>query len=396
MYALFLRCILAVELLLVKLLGVLIPKRKLLPRNKVLLTGNFYSDAWIRSQLEVFSYSDRVSEVYMVAENTVPVIDKVTPLYAPSWLNRLLGKDIARLVYFGCVAIKMRPQVLGGFHLLLNGLFSVFFAKLVGARSVYVCGGGIREVKGGGYTTENRIFGRLKEAEPAIENLLCALVRRCDYVVVRGTKARDYFVGEAGVRSQQVHIITAGIDTQRFKPEPGIGKAYDMVFVGRISEVKRLHLVIEAMALIQKERAVSLLVVGDGPGREEAEALADRLGVRKSIEFAGWQNEVENFLNQSRLFLLTSSSEGLSQAMLQAMLCEVPALVSDVGDLSDVVKEGVNGYLLEPCEPALIAERVLALLNNESLQQQMAVAAREAALDYDIRKVGERWDNMLS
>ncbi|MDX1694005.1 MAG: glycosyltransferase family 4 protein [Ketobacteraceae bacterium] len=391
-----LKLILVVEWLIVRLFSAIVPQRKLADENRLLLTGNFYSEAWIRSQLEVFEHSCKVKEVYMVAENPVPDIAKVTALYAPAWLNRVLGKDIARLVYFGWTAIRLRPQVLGGFHLLLNGLFAVLFAKLVGARAVYICGGGIREVLGGGYTTENRIFGRLKHAEPGVEKLLHKLVRCFDYVVVRGSKAKHYFVNEVAVESSNVHIITAGIDTKRFAPASQYERSFDMVFVGRISEVKRLHLVIEALAIINKQKEASLLVVGDGPDREAMEELADKLGVAEQVTFAGWQTEVEKFLNQSRLFLLTSSSEGLSQAMLQAMLSGLPALVSDVGDLGDVVVDGENGYLLEPCEPGLIAEKVMSLLNDPPTYKKMATSARDAALDYDIVKVSERWDRMLS
>lgn len=395
MYERILGLILSIYLVIVKVFSVILPSKKLKPSKTILLTGNFYSEAWIKSQLEVFEFSEHTDVVYMVAENQVPDIPKVVAKYAPAWMNKLLGKDIARLVYFGFVAIKLRPDVIGGFHLLLNGLASLLLAKLVGARSLYVCGGGIREIEGGGHGTENRIFGRISGPNPSIEAKLGEAVKRFDHVVVRGTSAKAFLCDHIGVNPANIFIITAGMNVERFKADPNAEKQYDVVFVGRISEVKRLNIPIEALGELKSKRSVSLVVVGDGPDRQMMEDLGESCGVRAQITFAGWQNRVEDFLNQSRTFVLTSSSEGLSQAMLQAMLCELPVIVSDVGDLSDVVSNDVNGYLLDPCNKASLAAVLGDLLSDEEKLAEMGKRAREEALNYGIQLVGQRWDNLL-
>ncbi|WP_413692339.1 hypothetical protein [Psychromonas sp. KJ10-2] len=97
----------------------------------------------------------------MVASTSVPNIDKVSGLYAPKWLSSLFGKVGARLFYFTWIAITKRPDVLVGFHLLLNGLFVVVLAKLIGAKSVYICGGGPREVIGGELTQKIEFLTKL-------------------------------------------------------------------------------------------------------------------------------------------------------------------------------------------------------------------------------------------
>ena len=315
----------------------------------LLLTGNFYSDTWIRSQLAPLAASDRVLQIIMVTSKPLPVVNKVTPYYPGERLKKIFGADVARLITFLMLAFKLKPDLVGGYHLLLNGLLALFAGRCVSAKTLYVCGGGIREVRGGGFESESRIFGVLQKASASIEQQLLKAVRRFDYIFVRGNRARDFFLAQ-GVPETALHIVTAGIDQAAFNVQ-ATEKKYDLVFVGRISKVKRLHLVIEALGeLKQRGHGYRLLVVGDGPDRSDMETLADRLGVRAQIQFVGWTNDVADYLRQAKVFILTSSSEGMSQAMLQAMFCGLPALVTDVGDLSDAIIPGSNGLLIHTDE----------------------------------------------
>ena len=106
------------------------------------------------------------------------------------------------------------------------------------------------------------------------------------------------------------------------------------------------------------------MIVGDGPLRQELETLAAALGLGDAVEFAGQRVDVSSILGRSRVFVLTSKTEGLSLALMEAMMAGLPAVVSDVGDLGDLVRHGENGYLVDVQTPDRFAERIAAILKD--------------------------------
>ena len=182
----------------------------------VLLTGTFFSDNWVRSHLEPLAASSRCARVRMVATARVPALPKVEGVYPPTWLIRSCGTVPARLLYFVWVALRTRPDIVGGFHLLVNGLLAVPLARLAGARSLYFCVGGPVELLDGGIWGENRIFARLGNRDALVERELIRAVGACDVVITMGTRAIDFFRGR-GLRNR-FYVVSGGIDETRFRP----------------------------------------------------------------------------------------------------------------------------------------------------------------------------------
>lgn len=375
-----------------------LPNVILKPRPKesyeVLLTGNFYSDNWIYAQLKPLSLSSRIRRIRMVAEREVPQIDKVEPVYPPARLAKWVGNDVARLLTFIWLSISTRPDVIGGYHLLVNGLLAILLARLVGARSLYVCGGGPREVAGGGYACENKIFGRLGRADSVIEKQLIDAVSHADIVVARGRNSINYFK-EKGAKSN-FYFIPAGIEGTKYSPVDNHPE-FDLIFVGRLTDIKRADLYLHAIALALREYPdLRAAVVGDGPLMESLQALAAELDLGGSVEFLGHRDDVDQLLNRSRIYVLTSDSEGLSQAMIQAMLSGLPAVVSNVGDLSELVENEVNGFLIDEQRSELFAEAISEIFEMQPERyQEMRRAAREAAMRCDVHSVADNWNAIL-
>lgn len=359
----------------------------------ILLTGTFYSENWLIPHLQPLAGAEACRRVRMVATSPVPAIPKVEPIYPPLWLCKLVGNVPARLMMFTWLALKDRPQVVGGFHLLLNGLFAILLARLVGARSLYICGGGERELVGGGYMTENRIFKRIGKPDTVIERQLLSAVRCCDLNIVMGSKTKNFFV-EQGV-SSAIHIMPGGFDELRFQPIQVVPEA-DLITLGRLSKVKRIDLLLEAISLLRMScPSVSAVIVGDGPEKTALEQKAKALCLEDQVHFAGHQDSVEQWLCKATVFVLCSDSEGVSQAMIQAMLCGLPVVVSQVGDLADVVVDGVNGFLVSDRTPVKFADRIELLLRNPARWATMSYAARKTAEQYGITVSSQRWNVIL-
>jgi len=361
---------------------------------KVLATGTFYSDHWLVTHLRPMANAQNCAHLTMVASIKVPDMQKVSGAYAPKWLQFIAGKVGARLVYFTWLAITQRPDVLVGFHLLINGLFVAMLARLIGAKSVYINGGGPREVNGGGVYTENRIFSRISQPDQHIEALLIKAVDEMDLVISMGSSAITYFQ-DKGV-STDFKIVPGGFDEQLFTVNPQQEKIYDLILIGRLSEVKRVDRFLRALQQAKQQiPSLNAVIVGDGPDRATLQVLAQQLGIEADVYFAGWQNNVHYWLQQSKCFVLTSDSEGLSQALIQAMMTGLPAITSDVGDLGDLVKDDKNGYLISALNADAFSDAFVRLFSNDITNQAFAKQAITDTRQYSVAQVEHEWTRVF-
>jgi glycosyltransferase involved in cell wall biosynthesis len=359
----------------------------------ILLTGTFHSGNWILSHLRPLALSRGCRRVRVVTYFPIPPIDKVEVIVPGMMLSRIFGNVPARLLTFLCVALRSRPHAVGGFHLLMNGLIASLVARAGGGRSIYFCVGGPAEVQGGGILSENRLFEKLRVPDPKVESILLRSVTEFDLVVTMGSRAKAFF-RERGVVGD-IQVISGGIDADRFGSEGG-PPTWDVVFVGRLAPIKQIDLLLRALVLVKREiPGIRAVIVGNGPLRQELETLAVRLGLGDTVEFAGQQADVSSILGRSKVFVLTSKTEGLSLALMEAMMAGLPAVVSDVGDLRDLVRNDENGFLVDVQTPERFAERIAAILKDRAMCGRFAKAARSAMEKRETLCVVKQWDAIL-
>ena len=142
-------------------------------------------------------------------------------------------------------------------------------------------------------------------------------------------------------------------------------------------EVKRVRDVVRIFARIRHAMPATLLMIGDGPDRDDAEDEARSLGVDDDIRFLGRIDTVANLLQASDLFLLPSQGESFGLAALEAMACGSPVVASRAGGLPEVIEDGVTGILEPPGSVEAMARRAIELLLNDERHATM----RRAALD---------------
>lgn len=373
---------------------IIVPKKKSPAKVRILATGTFYSDHWLITHLRPMANANSCLHLKMVATTQVPEMNKVQGEYSPKWLQNIAGQVGSRLIYFTWLAIKERPDVLVGFHLLVNGLFVAFLARLIGAKSVYICGGGPREVQGGGINTESRIFSRLGESDEFIEKCLLKAVNSMDLVITMGTSAIDYFK-ENGVTAH-FEIIAGGFDNDVFSPDKSVDKIFDFILIGRLSEIKRVDRFLHAIHLVKEVNpGIRAVIVGDGPEKLTLQQQAQDLGLTQNVIFTGWQDNVDEWIKQSKCFVLTSDSEGLSQALIQAMMTGLPAITSNVGDLSDLLINEVNGYLINDLTPNGFAVAFVRILKSSDVLENFSTNACSKSKTFSVANVERKWDKLL-
>jgi glycosyltransferase involved in cell wall biosynthesis len=141
--------------------------------------------------------------------------------------------------------------------------------------------------------------------------------------------------------------------------------------------VKRQDVLIRAFARVRQAVAdAHLVLVGDGPLLQDLTALAASLGVGDAVHFAGYQPHSGPFLRAMDVFALTSRSEGMPQAVLEASVTGLPVVASRVGGLPEVIEEGVTGLMFPSGDDAALASALCGLLEDPARRRALGGAAR--------------------
>lgn len=184
---------------------------------------------------------------------------------------------------------------------------------------------------------------------------------------------------------REVSVVPNGVDLERFKISSRgnkEGNAKTIVFVGRLHPVKGVQYLIEAMSIIHLETPdVKLVLVGDGVERSNLEELAERLELNGCIQFVGQvpQERIPQIMHQADVFALSSLSESFGIVNLEAMATGLPIVATNVGGIPDIVEERVNGYLVNAKSPDEIADRILILLQNDEMREEISANNKEKA-----------------
>jgi len=290
--------------------------------------------------------------------------------------------------------MRRRPDLFMGYHLFPCALIALILGRLFGRPTCYQMCAGPVEILGGGWLAENQLLSALDAPSEPVERRAAAVVREFDSVVVRGTGAAE-FVRELGFE-RGLGIITGSVipptHWRSFAARP-----IDLTFVGRLTELKRADLFVETIAAVAGERPdVRAAVIGAGPDLAALRHQARRLDIERNIAFLGQREDVEELLGKTKVFMLTSRSEGLSIAMLEAMAAGAVPVVANVGDLADSVQSGLNGYLIAPDDDAGFARAVVHLLEDPCAWRRCSKRAYLAATEHSRDAIAARWRKHLT
>jgi glycosyltransferase involved in cell wall biosynthesis len=355
--------------------------------DRILVAGTFYNHGWFLSHIEPLARCG-MCEVIVVTDVPQAAPARVTVLCPSERLVRVLGRAGAKLVLMWRAGRRWQPYLYMGYHLFPAGLSALLVARLQGRPAAYQMTGGPVELLGGGYSNENFLMSALGRPSRLLETLALAVLREFDLVVVRGQRARRY-LADMGVDGS-IALITGSI-----RPSDGTRsiRPIDLVFVGRLAPIKQPEQFVQIVEQLARSRpSLRSMMIGAGPELDSLQREAARLGIRANIEFLGYRTDVSELLGQAKVFVLTSRSEGMSIALMEAMGCGVPAVAADVGELSDVVVSGVNGWLVRPNDLEGYVQRISELLDDPGHWQRLSNAAREAATEMSgIENVALRW-----
>lgn len=214
-------------------------------------------------------------------------------------------------------------------------------------------------------------------------------LRTCKRIIAVSEGIRDELV-KSGIQPSRVVVLQNAVappfgaetlDDHRSaaRQRLSIGPAEFVIgFVGRLSDEKGLNYLVEAVAALQEKGcACKLIIVGEGPARQELELLVRARGVEKMTTFAGFQPDVAAWLPVFDVLTLPSLTEGTPMALLEAMAAGVPVIATAVGGVPQVVADGVNGLLVPPGNVQALSDKLRSLRDNAELKNRLGRAGLE-------------------
>ncbi len=227
------------------------------------------------------------------------------------------------------------------------------------------------------------------------------LLGRAAAVVAITPRARDVLIDHYRLDPECVHVIPNGRPSGRFahagpaarsgaRRELGLSASADVVaVVGALSPEKRVDVAIEAVAPLA---GVVLIVAGDGSDRQALETLAAQIAPGRVI-FLGAIDEPATVLAAADVLALSSDSEGLPGVLIEAGLAGLPVVATDVGWVSDVVRQGETGLLVPPDRPDLFGA---ALREALARRADLGPAGRAHCLaEFEMAKVADMWQHLI-
>ncbi len=199
---------------------------------------------------------------------------------------------------------------------------------------------------------------------------------------------------------QKLVIATRYIDTNLFQIKKNPKERRNLVgYIGRLSFGKGLMEFVKAIQLILKKCSdIKFLIGGYGFLYQEIKDEVENGNMGHKVELTGWisREELPNYLNELKLLVLPSYSEGLPTIILEAMACGTPVLATSVGAIPDVIKDGENGFILEDTSPECIAENVVRVLEHPDLEEIVKNARKLIEENYTYEVAVNRYRGILN
>jgi glycosyltransferase involved in cell wall biosynthesis len=178
---------------------------------------------------------------------------------------------------------------------------------------------------------------------------------------------------------------------------PGDTSDMLVVTVANLRRQKNYPMLLQAVRiLVEHNVPVQVLAVGDGPVRGELEAMRDRLGLRDRVHFLGYRSDAIAIVAAADVFVLTSDYEAATLAVIEAMSVGVPVTVTAVGELPQIVTDGVSGRLVAAGDAAALARCLQDLIDDPDQRTRLADAARRASRGFDVRQAIRRIEQIYA
>ncbi|MGB2661348.1 MAG: glycosyltransferase family 4 protein [Candidatus Omnitrophota bacterium] len=311
-------------------------------------------------------------------------IDGIQVFRIPAVRKKIYGSNAWEIItfsfsgffYAGKVAKKFKPDLTMAYFTIPSGLVSLWLKWILRIPFVTLLRG--QDVPG--WLPEI-----LKFYHVICKPIIRLVWRESEKVIANSRGLAE--IAKRSAPKMDIPVIPNGIDPELYCPLPGRKKEdkVSIIFTGRLRPQKGLNYLIESIGQIKRETQrgsfpdFCLKIAGAGAKEGFLKDLVKQKGLEKEVRFLGRLDEDEliKAYQESDIFVNPSLNEGMPNAVLEAMACGLPCMVTDVEGNNELVREGENGLLVPPKDPLALAAAFRKLIENGSLREQMGRRGRE-------------------
>lgn len=247
--------------------------------------------------------------------------------------------------------------------------------------------------------TDITLVGRDKTFAPVV----AFSINESDAITAVSRNLRDETYHSFNIR-KEIRVIHNFVDVERFHKKPidafrrviAPNGERIIVHASNFRKIKRIQDIVRVFAEVKKQLPSKLLFVGDGPERSMAENLSRELDLGNDMRFVGKQEQMEEILAVSDLFLLPSEYESFGLAALEAMAAGVPVISTDVGGLPEININGETGYLSKVGDIADMSRHAIEILKDDAVLNRFKANAVQQAKKFDIRTIVPEYEALYN
>lgn len=229
------------------------------------------------------------------------------------------------------------------------------------------------------------------------------LVQRCHHIIAPTEREKEEFIRHYGASSEKISVVPCGVNLDQFKALDkaqtrqylGFGDDKIILFVGRIDPLKGIDKLIKALPYLRNIQGVRLLVIGGGENSqyeiEQLRKLACDLKIENSVTFMDVvkHEELPYFYSGADVCVVPSYYESFGLVALESLACGTPVVATDVGDFSNIIREGENGYVIRDNIPHHLADKIALLLSRPGTDKESAQLIRATVSKFSWSNIAE-------
>jgi len=331
--------------------------------------GTFQAKFVPLSQLE------EVEKIYVVRKTPGPEIDKLEYIVLPRWCRFSLFHVLMAPFVLALNAKKKKADLILAYHMIPYLLFAWFASKLTGIPFIFAQTGSECQL-----LVKKHFIGKFL--------LFC--LTRAHLIFVPGDSSYRFWCSFG--LEKKLRILHSSIDVERFSPKKKKCQT-DILFVGRLSYEKQVDLVLKgSVSLVEKNPSLRIRIIGDGPKKRELIGLSEELSLSGNVVFTGFRENILSDLNHAKIFIMTSSMEGLPVALMEAMACEMLVIAPAVGNIPTILKDRKTGLLLQSTTTESVSLALEDAYENYDHYDQLRKNARQMIVDnYSYESAKKKW-----
>ncbi len=337
-----------------------------------------------------------IEKVILVRDTPSYDIDKVQYITPSKYGNlpSILTIPI-KFIQLAYHSIAEKPSLIHSYLLFPHGYLALFAGKLTRRKvGVSLIAGPVETYTLGKIPIQLYPYCYPLPQSTFKKKMIISILSKFDIITVTGSYTKDYLIN-SGIEENKIFILPHAVD-HRFKQYP-IKKEYDLIYLGRLAPVKHVETILRLTAEIKTViPSIRVAIVGSGNEREDLETLSRSLDLTDQIHFAGYQSDIWEWYNRSKISVIASEREGFPYTAIESLKCGLPVVTSDCGDICDIVKDSYNGFIISDYQDYnAYAEVIIKLLTNPDMLEVYSNNALKSVENVSSDSVEKVWENII-